>query len=166
MKLFAFYLGGSAPGSNIELHDVQFAAAEKPEDAWPDLIKSWFGTRKSLHVDAYGEVKWADGFSVTLSREKPESANRLYFINMGGYLEGALREEHESTFLVAETAEQAKEKALKSSMLAGLYYRHKDNLMEVDDCILLERIGEMYVHLTPQPDGTPFAAEWQGYQPI
>jgi hypothetical protein len=37
MNLYMFYLGGNAGKSNIEVHDVQFVAAEKPEQAWPLL---------------------------------------------------------------------------------------------------------------------------------
>ncbi len=35
--LLMFYVGGTAPGANIELHDVQFAAADRPEEAYPLL---------------------------------------------------------------------------------------------------------------------------------
>ena len=165
MKLFVFYLGGAAPGANIEVHDVQFAVVEKPQDAWSALAGRWFGTRSSLHIDAYGVVEWADGHSVTVTPEKPDATRKLYFVNMGGYVGGALREEHEFTFLVAETAEEAKAKA-RRTLLPGCAHRHRDNFMEVDDCVPLEQIDGLYIHLTPQPDGTPVVAAWQGYQRI
>ncbi|NHN87492.1 DUF1543 domain-containing protein [Acetobacter sp. LMG 1627] len=165
MKLFVFYLGGSAPGANIEVHDVQFAIAERPEDAHQSLVARWFGTRKSVHIDAYGTVFWADGFAITVSREKPVSGKHLYFLNMGGYEKGMLREEHEFTFLVADTAKEAKAKA-KDILLPGRVHRHKDNFMEVDDCIPLEQIDGLYIHLTPCETGSPVVASWQGYQPI
>ncbi|NHN86256.1 DUF1543 domain-containing protein [Acetobacter musti] len=165
MNLFIFYLGGSAPGANIEVHDVQFAVAGKPEDAHPALVKRWFGTRDSLHIDAWGIVDWADGFAVTVAKEKPVSKEKLYFINMGGYDKGALKEEHDFTFLVAATASEAKAKA-RTLLLPGLSHRHRDNFMEVDDCIPLEQIGGLYIHLTPQQKGKPVSAAWQGYNKI
>ncbi|GBR39509.1 DUF1543 domain-containing protein [Komagataeibacter oboediens] len=165
MKLFVFYLGGAAPGANIEVHDVQFAVAEKPEDAWPALARRWYGTRASLHIDAYGIVNWADGFAVSLTAEKPAGGQKLYFVNMGGYAPGALREEHEFTFLVADSAEAAKAKA-RQTLLPGLGHRHRDNFMEVDDCVPLEQIDGLHIHLTPCPHGTPVTAAWQGYQRI
>lgn len=163
LKLYVFYLGGSAPGANIEVHDVQFAVAHKPEDAYPSLISRWFGTRQSLHIDAYGCITWADGYAVTLSPEKPTSDRKLYFINMGGYLKGALREEHEFTFLVSATAQDAKARA-KKNLLVEYQQQHRDNLMEVDECLPLEQIDGLYIHLVPQEKGQPVRAEWQGYR--
>lgn len=165
MNLYVFYLGGAAPGANIEVHDVQFAVAEKPEDAHASLGQRWYGTRKSLHIDAYGLVSWADGHAVTLSTEKQDTDKTLYFINMGGYMPGALREEHEFTFLVASTAEEAKARA-KKTLLTHCDHQHRDNFMEVDNCIPLEQIDGLYIHLTPQAEGVPVTAAWQGYQPI
>lgn len=33
MNLFMFYIGGNAGKSNIEVHDIQFVAANEPQDA-------------------------------------------------------------------------------------------------------------------------------------
>ena len=44
--LLMFYVGGTAPGANIELHDVQFAAADRPEEAYPLLREKWFGDKR------------------------------------------------------------------------------------------------------------------------
>lgn len=33
MKLYMFYVGGNAGKSNIEVHDIQFVAANSPEEA-------------------------------------------------------------------------------------------------------------------------------------
>ncbi len=41
MKLYMFYVGGNAGKSNIEVHDVQFVAAEQPTDALADR-ENWF----------------------------------------------------------------------------------------------------------------------------
>ncbi|WP_234395211.1 DUF1543 domain-containing protein [Acetobacter papayae] len=54
LKLYVFYLGGSAPGANLELHDIQFAIGSRPEDTYPTLARHWFGARDTLHIDAYG----------------------------------------------------------------------------------------------------------------
>ncbi|MFT9298881.1 MAG: DUF1543 domain-containing protein [Gluconobacter sp.] len=165
MNLYVFYLGGAAPGANIEVHDVQFAIANQPEDAYPSLAERWFGVRNSLHVDAYGVIAWADGHAVTLSPEKPVGGKTLYFINMGGYAAGELKEEHAFTFLVAASPEEAKATA-KKTLLPGYDHRHRDNFMEVDDCLPLEQIDGLYIHLTPQEDGQPVTALWQGYRKI
>ncbi|MBR0559348.1 MULTISPECIES: DUF1543 domain-containing protein [Neokomagataea] len=164
-KLFIFYLGGDAPGANIEVHDVQFAAVERPEEAHPLLIEKWFGTRDSLHLDAYGIVTWADGHAVSIHTTPSASTNKLYFINMGGYTPGALCEDHAFTFLVAPSAEEAKTRA-KQLLLTDRNLQHHDNLMDIDDCILIDKIDGLFIHLEPHPTGTALHAEWQGYQPI
>ena len=160
-KLFVFYLGGSAPGANIEVHDVQFAAVRKPEDAYPIMAEKWYGTRKGLHIDAYGIVDWADGHDVTLSPEKPAGSSRLFFVNMGGYLPGRLREDHQFAFFVAENEEDAKRKA-RNTLLVDYEHQHKDNLMGVDDCVLIDALEGQYVHLNPNPSGQPVRAIFQG----
>ncbi|PHM29387.1 hypothetical protein Xbud_00846 [Xenorhabdus budapestensis] len=37
IQLYMFYLGGNAGKSNIEVHDVQFVAVNKIEEAYPVL---------------------------------------------------------------------------------------------------------------------------------
>ena len=164
-KLFIFYLGGSVAGANIEVHDVQFAVVERPEEAYEFLSSSWFGIRESLHIDAYGAVTWADGYRISLQPEPQTTDLRLYFINMGGYIQGSLKEEHEFTFLVAATDEIAKKRA-KQVLLSGYKHQHRDNIMEVDDCIALEQLNGLYIHLSRSDDGESVTATWQGYKRI
>ena len=66
---------------------------------------------------------------------------------------------------MAENAQQAKEKALQT-LLCGTDHQHKDNLKDVDDCLLLEKVGEFFIHLVPCDSGRRDQPEWQGYQPI
>lgn len=39
MNLYMFYVGGNAGKSNIEVHDIQFVAARKPNDAGLHCVK-------------------------------------------------------------------------------------------------------------------------------
>ncbi|MEJ8324986.1 DUF1543 domain-containing protein [Kosakonia sacchari] len=166
MFLYLFYLGGNAGKSNIEVHDVQFVAAREPQDAWPALREAWYGDKDKVHIDGYARINWADGYRITLSSEKPSStAQHLFFVNAGAYHPDTLAELHAFDLFVAKDAAQAKSKAL-SSLLTGALQQHKDNLKEVDDCLLLQKIGDLYIHLTPDENGTHFKPEWQGYQPI
>ena len=162
-KLFMFYLGGSAPGANIEVHDVQFAVGDQPEDAFPGLVERWFGTKDSLHLDAYAIVEWADGHDVILLSQPNDSGKKLYFINMGGYLPGDLQEAHSFSLFVARDEQEAKAKA-KRSLLTTVNHQHRDNQMDVDDCLLLSEIQGLHIHLKPNPHGRTFEAAWQGYR--
>ncbi|QKJ86579.1 DUF1543 domain-containing protein [Paramixta manurensis] len=165
MFLFMFYVGGNAGKSNIEVHDIQFVAAENAQDAWPALREAWFGDADKIHIDGYARITWADGYAVTLSEQPPTAGKKLFFVNAGGYRPDSLAELHAFDLFVADGAQEAKQKAL-ASLLVGTSQQHKDNLKEVDDCILLERVGDRYIHLTPDANGQRFQPEWQGYQPI
>ncbi|QLR42908.1 DUF1543 domain-containing protein [Enterobacter sp. RHBSTW-00994] len=165
MNLYMFYVGGNAGKSNIEVHDIQFVAAKTPEDAWPALREAWFGDKDKIHIDGYSRITWADGYSVTLSDQPAPSAKKLFFVNAGGYRPDTLAELHEFDLFVADSAQEAKQKAL-STLLCGVDQQHKDNLKEVDDCLLLEKLGNLFVHLTPNATGRRVRPEWQGYQPI
>lgn len=163
--LHMFYLGGNAGRSNIEVHDVQFAAVTRPEDAWGTLRKAWFGDPDKVHLDGYSRVKWADGYDIFLRRESAGSHLHLYFVNVGGYHAGTLAEVHAFDFFVAPDAATAKTRALEV-LLADAFQKHKDNLKDVDACLLMERIGDFHICLVPNPHGTHWQPDWQGYQPI
>lgn len=165
MNLYMFYIGGNAGKSNIEVHDIQFVAAESPKDAWPALREAWFGDSDKIHIDGYSRITWADGYSVTLSDSPSSCAEKLFFVNVGRYRPDTLAELHEYDLFVAENAQQAKDKAL-SSLLCSVDQQHKDNLKDVDDCLLLEKVGDRYIHLTPCASGRRDQPEWQGYLPI
>lgn len=166
MELFVFAIGGNAGKSNIEVHDIQFVIAEKPEDAWPTLRENWFGDEDKIHIDGYGRLRWADGYNISVSKTPPQPGSpTLFFVNVGAYSKTELMELHAFDFYVAENATAAKQRAL-ASLLTGKDQQHKDNLKDVDGCKLLCQIGEYYLHLEPQPEGGAFIPEWQGYQPI
>ena len=166
MELFVFTIGGNAGKSNIEVHDIQFVVAERPEDAWPELRANWFGDQDKIHIDGYARLRWVDGYKVVVSKAPPfPHAPKLFFVNVGAYCKTNLMELHAFDFYVAETASEAKQQAL-ASLLVGKDQQHKDNLKDVDNCKLLSQIGEYYLHLEPQADGVSFSPERQGYQPI
>lgn len=165
MYLYMFYLGGNAGKSNIEVHDIQFFAAQNPEDAWPALRKAWFGDPHKIHLDGYTRITWADGYDVSLSTMPQISDKKLFFVNVGGYHPSNLAELHAFDVFVAKDAAEAKARALES-LLKDAQQQHKDNLKEVEGCLLLDALDGLYVHLSPNPNGKAFQPEWQGYQPI
>jgi len=164
-QLYMFYVGGSAGRSNIEVHDVQFAAVARVEDAYPALRQAWFGDTDSLHLDGYTRVGWADGYDVSLGSTPCKSGLHLYFINMGGYSADCLAELHAFGLFVAPNEAAAKARA-RQILLQGAALRHKDDLREVDNCLALQELGGLHVHLRPNPHGSADRPEWQGYRPI
>ena len=163
-KLFMVYLGGAAPGANIELHDIQFVISENIEQAMPELKARWFGEKSGLHMDSYRQVHGADGYRIQLSSQAPHSAaKKLFFVNVGGYRVGEFCEAPEFDLFVADDAAEAKQKAL-AALLPGVPMLHKDNLKDVDNCLPLSLLGELYIHLEPSDEIFISKPDWTGYQ--
>ena len=122
LKLFLVVLGGRLNLSHIELHDVRWVIGTKIEDTFPQLRKEWYGNPKGLHIDSFMEVRFIDGYKISLDRkirrkkieaenyilEKVENKKRLWFVNNGGYNPMQLYELHEFDLIVAESALEAK----------------------------------------------------------
>ena len=164
-KLFMIYLGGSAPNANIEVHDIQFVVADKIEDTYEQLKNNWFGNIKGLHLDSYKLIKGADGYKISLQDKPQSSENNLYFVNLGGYQKERLNELHEFSLFVATTEAEAKQRAI-DSLLKNASLKHKDNLMEVDDCLKISSINGMYIHLHASQELFNLEPDWFGYQVI
>ncbi|MBK2094587.1 DUF1543 domain-containing protein [Francisella philomiragia] len=164
-QLFIVYLGGNAPKANIELHDIQFVIGDTIEDTYEQLRQNWFGTVKGLHLDSYKALKGADGYKISIQDKPQKSDKKLYFVNLGGYDESKLNELHEFALFVAADKTEAKEKA-KKSLLKNSLHQHKDNLMEVDDCLELSSIDGKYIHLIPSDEKYDLKPDWFGYRVI
>lgn len=145
LKLFAVVLGGAAPKSNTELHDVVFAIGEDIESCYFQLLAKWFGLAETMHIDSYLHLDVVDGFKIHLKQEKSlDRNNRLYYINLGAYKAGDFMEHHANTFLVGRLATDIKKRA-KDKMLKGYDEVHKDDLYEVDDMIAIEELDRKSV---------------------
>ncbi|WP_241972357.1 DUF1543 domain-containing protein [Aliidiomarina soli] len=168
-KLFMVYLGGSAPGANIELHDIRFVIATTIEQSYPELKRQWFGDKKSVHMDSYLHVHHVDGYRVELSEQPVAQSRRLYFVNFGGYFPGQMAEFHDFTLVVAGSPVEAKALAkakVINAGLAGAEQLHKDDLLAVDDCLTLDLIDGYYIDLQHDGESQPLEPDWMGYQPL
>lgn len=148
-KLFAVYLGGGAVRGNTELHDVVFAAGAAIEDTYEALMDKWFGTPQGLHLDSYMELDVVDGYRITLSEQKPSGGKKLFFINLGAYREGAFGEFHATKFIVTTDKAEAKKRGKAELMQNWGSPVHTDDLFEVDDCLEVGQIGDLFVGLEP-----------------
>ncbi len=102
MKLFYIILGATPKGRNTEQHDVFFGIAEHFEDLIPEIKAFWSDTK--IHVDAYQEVHFADGFKIHIVEKSDDKKQKeqLFFINLGGYKSGFFQEFHEQHLMVGE----------------------------------------------------------------
>jgi len=115
-------------------------------------------------LDAYQEVKFADGFEVKIV-EKGEKVyeNQLYFINLGGYKKGYFEEFHEQHLMVgtsmAEIVKKAKQTEFYKTMgfegaVSHIDDKHGvdiDDIFNVND-ILPEKIKEKYSIILAKSD--------------
>ncbi len=167
MKLLMFYVGGDCGNSNVELHDVRFSIGETTDDCHADLRKQWWGDPKSLHLDCWGEVEQADGYDVTLSQEAPhEPAERLFFVNLGGYDREQFSELHKNILLVARDAKSATATAL--TRIKSWSLPHKDNVFEIEKAVDVSASMNQYgyfLELTKAATEKPFVFSC-GYVPI
>lgn len=161
MKLFAVYLGGSAPRSNIELHDVVFVAGSSLEETYPILKEKWVGYPEKIpHIDSYIELTHADGFQISLTTDSNNLDNlKLYFVNFGAYTENLFGEVHQSAFYVAKDKAEATQKARKE-LCVGMIQSHLDdhlevegllefNKFDVDDVLEVESVDGYHLMFTP-----------------
>ncbi|OYW90385.1 MAG: hypothetical protein B7Z18_11475 [Alishewanella sp. 32-51-5] len=160
MQLFLVYLGGTAPGANIELHDVRFVVGKRIEDTYPQLRQQWFGTQKGLHLDSYLALH-----NIRLSTAPVQQQVKLFFVNFGGYYPGKIAEQHDFMLCVAGSAAEAKTRA-KAQLLTDADSPHKDDLLQLDDCLQLEQASGYYIELVPGGQAQALRPDWSGYEVI
>jgi len=165
MKLFMVYLGGSAPGANIELHDVRFVVGENIVDTYPQLRAQWFGQVKGLHLDSYLVLQHIDGYEISLVTTPIKQDVKLYFVNFGGYYPTKIAEQHEFTVCVARSAAEAKAQA-KARLLTDAQSQHKDDLLALDECLSIDEVSGYYIQLQPKGHSQPLIPDWSGYEVI
>lgn len=163
-NLFVIYIGGSYEGALIELHDIRLVIAESIEDTYDSLRKSWWGNTKSLHLDAWGILRWADGYNVeVVEAENSIATHKLYFVNLGGYDSKQFTELHKNIFVVAENEQEAKSRALK--YILNWQSPHKDYQFDVDNVLNISKFLNYKIKLMPSISKVPFEFVC-GYVPI
>ena len=103
-KLFYVIIGATPKGRNTEQHDVFFGIAEYIKDLVPEMKIFWPEAKGKIHLDAYQEVKFVDGYEVKIipsNNEKTETEH-LFFINLGGYKPNVFDEFHEKHLMVGK----------------------------------------------------------------
>ena len=86
-KLFMLLLGCKPEGRFTEQHDIFFGIAAHVKDLIPAIIQYWPEANGRIHVDAWQEVKYANGYEVIIGERiiaEPMTAEeqiKLFFIN-------------------------------------------------------------------------------------
>lgn len=170
LNLYLAYLGGRISGGHIEIHDIRFVHGEDITDTFGQLKQQWIGDKQGAHLDAYVKLHHIDGYQISLSPE-PSRGAKLYFVNFGGYHQQRLAELHQFFMVVADSADQAKQRAWQKIQLSrntAWQQTHLDDLKQVDDCFAVSLIDSPYhVHLNYQGEhlsqSQPLQPDWFGY---
>ncbi len=161
------YIGGIHEKALIELHDIRFVIAETIEDTYEELKSSWWGTPRSLHIDAWGMLDYVDGYNISLKPEAPlNPENKLYFVNLGGYDSNEFTELHKNVLVVAPNESKAKVRALKQ--ILDWQSHHRDYQFELENILSIsELISTKNLHIHLEPTDTPKEFEFTcKYLPI
>lgn len=130
-------LGSKARGRHIEQHDFFFGIAASLKELIPDIKAFWRGAASNLHIDGYREVNHVDDYKIEIVSKDESLANqpeKLFFINLGGYVAGRLEEQHHVILSVKTDRAQAIKDArqtvfFKTNSING----NKDANAHVDD---------------------------------
>lgn len=163
MNLYMVSLGGKAKGCNIEVHDVQFVAAEHIDETIELLRKHWYGLGTKLHMDSYKQIKGADGYSLQLTKEKPEDNKQLYFVHFGGYRADSTQELHDIGLYVGDNDTIIKERAQVEFQVADIE-NHVDSLVPVERVILSASGETFFIKLSESMEEFDRIPDWFGYR--
>ena len=122
-KLYMVLLGCTPAGRNTEQHDIFFGIANSLKQLIPQMKKFWPEAKGRIHIDAWREVSLVDNFSIEIitktEEEEVATADKLFFINLGGYKENEFEEYHYKTLAVAKKMSLASKKSKAST-----FYKH------------------------------------------
>jgi hypothetical protein len=137
-KLFMLMLGCRPAGRNTEQHDIFFGIGHAVKDLVPDIKAFWPEAKGNIHVDAWREVTQVNGYGVSVipKEEHAEStaeagADKLFFLNLGGYKPGEFDEFHYKMLVVAADQASAIQQAKQTA-----FYQHtgfKGATSHIDD---------------------------------
>jgi hypothetical protein len=114
-------IGCKPQGRHTEQHDVFFGIAPSIKELIPQLIAFWPEAEGKLHIDAYREVKYVNGYTVKVipSAEPLSPSAKLFFINLGGYKEHEFEEFHYKMIIAAPDKATAIQQAKQTA-----FYQH------------------------------------------
>ena len=104
-------LGCRPKGRFTEQHDIFFGIGSSVKDLLPEITKSWPEAKGKIHLDAFREVNFVNGYAIEISERKEllsdEGDLKLFFINLGGYKRGEFDEFHYKMLAVANNQSEA-----------------------------------------------------------
>lgn len=132
MKLFYIILGATPKARNTEQHDVFFGIAESLKDLVQPIKDFWPEAGNKIHIDGYREVNHVDGYTVKIAeRGAYHSAEKLFFVNLGGYTPGRFEELHEQHLMVGTSTAEIIKKAKQTKFYKSMGFKNAES--HIDD---------------------------------
>lgn len=121
MQLIMVKIGATPKGRLIEQHDIFFGVVNHLQEIIPLVDNFWQEVAGKWHIDAWRMVNRVGDFHIKIvpKTENNLNKNKLFFINLGGYLPNQFEEFHYKTLVVAENMAQATTKVKQSK-----FYQH------------------------------------------
>lgn len=154
-------LGCKPKGRNTEQHDIFFGIGAHLKDLVDDIVEFWLEAKEKIHIDAWREVNYVDGFKIEITDRLSlngitDRMEKLFFLNLGGYKENDFEEYHYKILQVCSDKGIAVRRAKQSA-----FYQHTgfegavshiddrygidvDDMYEIAD-ILPQKFKEKYV---------------------
>lgn len=128
MKLFYVILGATPRGRHIEQHDIFFGIAESLKELVPAMKAFWPEAEGKIHIDAWQEVRFVDGYEVIVQEKNGERCEeQLFFVNLGGYKPGAFIELHEHHLFVGKTVGEAVKKSKQTEFYKTMGFKYAES---------------------------------------
>ncbi len=167
-------LGCKPKGRHTEQHDVFFGIATSVRDLVPAILRFWPEAKGKIHLDAYREVKHVDGYQVEIAEKKQsETAEKLFFINLGGYKPNVFDEAHHKVLKVAISQAEAVSSVKRSEFFKSFNSPHVDDKygLDVDDIfdvteMLSDCDREKYSLVIKPKNNLPADELVLGYMPV
>ena len=149
LRLYMILLGSRAPGRHVEQHDFFFGIATSLKELVPAIKAFWPEAKDKIHVDGWREVTVVDDYQVkvlTKSSATPEPAEKLFFINLGGYQQNKFEEQHYTVLTVKSDRAAAFREAKDTLFFRNNHFKgaesHIDDKygIDVDDLYEIEDI--------------------------
>ena len=170
-------LGCKPPGRHTEQHDVFFGIAGSLNELVTE-IKAFWPEPEKIHIDAWREVNAVNGFKINaIPANEPVtrvSVSKLFFVNLGGYLENRFEEQHYVLLTVKDDRASAFKEAKQtlffqhnqfegaSSHIDDKYGIDVDDLYEIEDILSPIQKEKYRIELQPE-DGLPVDEIHLGY---
>jgi len=145
--LYMVLLGATPPDRLTEQHDVFFGAGISVKALKADMYAFWHNAGQ-LHIDSWRAVTHVDGYEISVvpKAQYAPTAEKLFFINLGGYKPADPEEYHYKMLVVAKSMAEAV-KASKQTLFYKHYgftgaVSHVDNkfALDVDDVHQVEDV--------------------------